>query len=56
MLSNSRTEDTRARNEITHDDRYSYMGLGPILPNKVLTYHLSFLLLCISFHSIENGR
>jgi hypothetical protein len=46
----------RARNQITHDDRYSYAGLGPILPNWILTGYLSFLMLCISFLSLGNGR
>jgi hypothetical protein len=56
MLPKSRMEDTRVRNQITHNSRYSYTGLGLIHLNKVLTCHLSFLTLCISFHSIENSR
>jgi hypothetical protein len=55
MLPKLRTEDTRVRNYITHDDHYSYVGLGPILSNSILTCHLSSLMLCISFHIIENG-
>jgi hypothetical protein len=55
MLPKSPTKDTRARNQIPHDDRYSYVGLGPILLNRILTYHLYSLMLYISFYSIENG-
>jgi hypothetical protein len=56
MLPKSRTEDTQDRHQITCDDRYSYVGLEHILPNRVLTYHLSSLTLCIGFCSIEYGR
>jgi hypothetical protein len=38
-------EDTRARNQITCDGRYSYVDLEHILPNRVLTY-ITYLLCC----------
>jgi hypothetical protein len=56
MLSKSRTEDTHDRHQITRDSRYSYVCLGYILPNRVLTCHLSSLTSCIGFRSIEYGR
>jgi hypothetical protein len=34
----------------------TYVGLGHILSNRVLTCHLSSLTLYIDFYSIENGR
>jgi hypothetical protein len=49
-------EDARAGNQITRDDRYSYVDLGHILSSRVLNCHLSSLTLDIHFHSIENGR
>jgi hypothetical protein len=49
-------EDTRDKHQITRDGRYSYVGLGHILPNRILTCHLSSLMSCIYFYCIENGR
>jgi hypothetical protein len=56
MLSKLRSEDTQGRHQITHDGCYSYVGLGHILPNRVLTSHLSSLTSCIAFRSIEYDR
>jgi hypothetical protein len=56
MLPKSRTKDTQGRHQITCDHRYSYVGLRHILPNRVLTSHLSSLTSYIAFHSIENVR
>jgi hypothetical protein len=56
ILLKSWMENTWARNQITRDGHYSYVSLGPILPNMVLTCHLSFLMLCNSFFSLENWR
>jgi hypothetical protein len=56
MLSKSRMEDTQGGHHLTRDDQYSLVGLGHILPNRVLTCQLSSLSLCINFHSIKNGR
>jgi hypothetical protein len=49
-------KDTQDRHQITHDSRYSYVGLGHILPNRILNYHLSSLTSCIGFCSIEYDR
>jgi hypothetical protein len=56
MLPKSWTEDTQGRHQLTCDGRYSYMGLGHILPNRVLTCHLSSLTSRIGFRSIEYDR
>jgi hypothetical protein len=56
MLPKSQTKDTQGRHQITCDHRYSYVGLRHILPNRVLTSHLSSLTSYIAFHSIENVR
>jgi hypothetical protein len=49
-------EDTQGRHQITHVSCYSYVGLGNILPNTVLTSHLFSLTSWIGFHTIEYGR
>jgi hypothetical protein len=49
-------KDTQGRYQITRDGHYSDVGLGHILPNTVLTFHLSFLMSCNGFHSIEYGK
>jgi hypothetical protein len=56
MLPKSRMEDTRDIHQITYDNHNSYVGLGHILTNMILTYHLSSLMLYIGFYSIENGQ
>jgi hypothetical protein len=38
MLPKSRTEDTQDRHQIKCDGRYSYVGLGHILPNRVVDH------------------
>jgi hypothetical protein len=35
MLPKSRIEDTQDRQQITRNSRYSWVGLGHILPNRV---------------------
>jgi hypothetical protein len=56
MLPKSWTEDTWARNKITCDGRHSWVGLGPIHPNRIYPCSLSFLTLCFRLFSIKNGR
>jgi hypothetical protein len=56
MLSKSQTEDAQDGHQITRDGHYSYVGLGHIIPNRVLTCRLSSLTSCIGSCSIKYGR
>jgi hypothetical protein len=56
MLPKSQTQDTQGRHQITHDNHYSRVGLGHILPNRVLTRHLSSMMSGISFRNIEYAQ
>jgi hypothetical protein len=45
-----------SQNQRACNDRHSWVGLGPIYPNRVYLCHLLFMTICICLFSIENGR
>jgi hypothetical protein len=46
----------RSQNQRARNDRHSWVGLGPIYPNRVYLCHLLFMTMCICLFSIKNGR